>query len=140
LNLAALRAMREIFSRIIPRLNLRIARTRISLRISGLTATFLRTDNRGFSSRNSGNKPILRSFRSWGNETMAVKQTHVYRGHAIVHHVFATDETDEKIERFIVSQPGKNHQLATMASLAEAKAKIDTLLAAPMRQFMMNPA
>jgi hypothetical protein len=68
---------------------------------------------------------------------MAVKQTHVYRGHAIVHHVFATDETDEKIERFIVSQPGKNSQLATMPSLDEAKAKIDLLLGAPIRQLMI---
>jgi hypothetical protein len=68
---------------------------------------------------------------------MAVKQTHVYRGHAIVHHVFATDETAEKIERFVVSQPGKNHQLATMSSLADAKAKIDAILGAPIRQLMI---
>jgi hypothetical protein len=62
---------------------------------------------------------------------MATKQTHVYRGHAIVHHVFATDETDEKIERFVVSRPGKNHQLATKATLAEAKATVDEILMAP---------
>jgi hypothetical protein len=68
---------------------------------------------------------------------MAIKQTHVYRGHAIVHHVFATDATDERIERFIVSQPGKNHQLATMPSLAEAKEKIDILLGAPIRQLII---
>jgi hypothetical protein len=69
---------------------------------------------------------------------MAVKQTHVYRGHAIVHHVFATDETDEKIERFIVSQPGKNHQLATMPSLVEAKATIDSLLNSAVRRLVAN--
>jgi len=71
---------------------------------------------------------------------MAVKQTHIYRGHAIIHHVFATDETDEKIERFIVSQPGKNHQVATMPSLALAKATIDEILTAPARRFAMTPA
>jgi hypothetical protein len=69
---------------------------------------------------------------------MAIKQTHVYRGHAIVHHVFATDETDEKIERFIVSQPGKNHQLATMPTLAQAKAIVDELLTAPVRRLVLN--
>lgn len=82
---------------------------------------------------------MVGAFRQWGNETMAVKQTHVYRGHAIVHQVFATDETDEKIERFIVSQPGKNHQVATMATLAEAKATIDSiLLPGPQRRLMAS--
>jgi hypothetical protein len=71
---------------------------------------------------------------------MAIKQTHVYRGHAITHQVFATDETDEKIERFVVSQPGKNHLVATMSTLADAKAAIDQVLLAPMRRLAATPA
>jgi len=58
---------------------------------------------------------------------MAIKQTHIYRGHAIIHHVFATDQTHEKIERFIVNQPGKE-QLCTTSTLALAKASVDEVL------------
>jgi hypothetical protein len=56
---------------------------------------------------------------------MAIKQTHIYRGHAIVHHVFASDQTSEKIEQFIVSRPGKNDNVAKTLSLDAAKAFID---------------
>ena len=71
---------------------------------------------------------------------MAVKQTHIYRGHAIVHHVFATDATDERIERFVVSQPGKNHQVGTLPTLAQAKAMIDEILTGPARRVAMASA
>jgi hypothetical protein len=59
---------------------------------------------------------------------MAIKQTHIYRGHAIVHQVFATDQTVEKFERFVVSQPGKNSQICTRSTLEEAKASVDDLV------------
>ena len=72
-------------------------------------------------------------------DKMAVKQTHIYRGHAIVHHVFATDQTDEKIERFTVSKPGKS-QLCTKSTLMEAKQMVDAVLAGPPRQYMVNSA
>jgi hypothetical protein len=62
---------------------------------------------------------------------MAVKQTHIYRGHAIVHQVFSSDATDDKIERFVVSRPGKASQLCTLPSLEEAKASVDAILAQP---------
>ena len=60
---------------------------------------------------------------------MAIKQTHIYRGHAIVHQVFSSDQTHEKIERFVVGLPGKNNQLSTRHTLADAKASVDELLA-----------
>ena len=59
---------------------------------------------------------------------MALKQTHIYRGHAIVHQVFSSDATEEKIERFVVSCPGKTNNLCTSSSLEEAKASVDALL------------
>jgi hypothetical protein len=69
---------------------------------------------------------------------MALKQTHIYRGHAIIHHVFSTDETDEKIESFTVSQPGKNHNVCTKPTLHEAKATIDELVAARLGTTMQS--
>ena len=74
-----------------------------------------------------------------GNNTLAIKQTHIYRGHAIVHQVFATDATEEKIERFVVSQPGKNSQVSTNTSLMDAKAAVDAILWGGQR-FVMNSA
>ena len=73
---------------------------------------------------------------------MALKQTHIYRGHAIVHQVFSSDETDEKIERFVVSRPGKGGPLCTLPSLQEAKASVDTILAQPLpaASFALNSA
>lgn len=71
---------------------------------------------------------------------MAIKQTHIYRGHAIIHQVFATDQTDEKIERFVVSRPGKNHQVSTNPTLAEAKAAIDAMLSPSQGRFALNSA
>jgi len=59
---------------------------------------------------------------------MAIKQTHIYRGHAIVHQVLTTDQTVEKFERFVVSQPGKNNQICTRSTLAEAKASVDEIV------------
>ncbi|HEY1923123.1 MAG TPA: hypothetical protein VGG44_10275 [Tepidisphaeraceae bacterium] len=77
---------------------------------------------------------------------MPIKQTHIYRGHAIVHQVFATDLSDDKIEQFIVSQPGKHKNLCTMDSLDEAKAAVDERLATPTattapaaRRYALNP-
>jgi surfactin synthase thioesterase subunit len=70
---------------------------------------------------------------------MAVKQTHIYRGHAIVHHVFATDQTDEKIERFAVSKPGQS-QLGAKSTLAEAKQMVDAIFAAPARPYVVSSA
>jgi len=70
---------------------------------------------------------------------MAIKQTHIYRGHAIVHQVFATDQTIEKLERFIVSQPGKNSQVCTRPTLADAKASVDEILA-PRDRFITTSA
>jgi thymidine phosphorylase len=64
---------------------------------------------------------------------MAIKQTHIYRGHAIVHQVFTTDETSEKIERFVVSQPGKHSATSTKPTLAEAKAWVDEILSSQER-------
>jgi len=79
---------------------------------------------------------MLRSFHLEGR-LMALKQTHIYRGHAIVHHVFATDQTDEKIERFTVSVPGKS-QLCTTSTLTEAKQSVDEFLSMPTRRYAMN--
>lgn len=73
---------------------------------------------------------------------MALKQTHIYRGHAIMHQVFSSEETEDKIERFVVSRPGKQNQLCTKSSLDEAKASVDALFAqapAPGR-YAMNSA
>ncbi len=70
---------------------------------------------------------------------MAVKQTHIYRGHAIVHHVFATEQAHEKIERFEVSVPGKS-QLCTKSTLVEAKQSVDAILTTPPRQYAVNSA
>jgi len=56
---------------------------------------------------------------------MAVKQTHFHRGFAIVHQVFATEQTEEIFERFAVSYIGKPQQLFSKPTLAEAKAAID---------------
>lgn len=71
---------------------------------------------------------------------MAIKRTHIYRGHAIVHHIYATDQTDEKIERFIVGLPGKNNQLWTKETLADAKASVDDILAPRDRYIIMDSA
>jgi hypothetical protein len=71
---------------------------------------------------------------------MAIKRTHIYRGHAIVHHVFATDQTNEKIERFVVGLPGKNNQLSTNSTLAEAQAWIDETLTPRARFIIMESA
>ena len=71
---------------------------------------------------------------------MAVKQTHIYRGHAIVHQVFSSDATEEKIERFVVSCPGKAEQVCTKPSLDEAKASIDALLAPAGGRYALNSA
>ncbi|HEX4054931.1 MAG TPA: hypothetical protein VHX86_11755 [Tepidisphaeraceae bacterium] len=71
---------------------------------------------------------------------MALKQTHIYRGHAILHHVFSTDQTEEKIERFTVSQPGKNHQVCTKPTLHEAKATVDEIVASQLGQFAVRSA
>ena len=73
---------------------------------------------------------------------MAVKQTHIYRGHAIVHQVFSSDATEDKIERFVVSRPGKASHLCTLPSLEEAKASVDALLAqpAPTGRYALNSA
>jgi thymidine phosphorylase len=70
---------------------------------------------------------------------MAIKQTHIYRGHAIVHQVFSSDLTHEKIERFVVGLPGKNNQLSTQTTLADAKASVDELLA-PRNRFITTSA
>jgi len=70
---------------------------------------------------------------------MAIKQTHIYRGHAIVHHVFATDQTHEKIERFIVSQPGKG-QLTTAPTLDAARASVDQILTESGQRYTANSA
>jgi hypothetical protein len=70
---------------------------------------------------------------------MAIKRTHIYRGHAIVHHVFATDETHEKIEQFIVSKPGKSDRLASALSLEEAQASVDDILT-PGERYVMTSA
>jgi hypothetical protein len=59
---------------------------------------------------------------------MPLKQTHIYRGFAIVHQVFASDQTEDRIERFSVSQPGKGKQICSVATLDEAKRTIDELL------------
>ena len=71
---------------------------------------------------------------------MALKQTHIYRGHAIVHQVFSSDETDDKIEHFVVSRPGKQNHLCTKSSLDEAKASVDALLAPSPARYAMNSA
>jgi hypothetical protein len=74
---------------------------------------------------------------------MALKQTHIYRGHAIVHQVFSSDATEEKIEHFVVSCPGKTNHLFTKTSLDEAKASVDALLTRPGKaagSFAMNSA
>jgi hypothetical protein len=71
---------------------------------------------------------------------MAIKQTHIYRGHAIVHQVFSSDETEDKIEHFIVSRPGKANHLCTMTSLDDAKASVDALLAPAPGRYVMNSA
>ncbi|MGD0541565.1 MAG: hypothetical protein ABSB33_08610 [Tepidisphaeraceae bacterium] len=60
---------------------------------------------------------------------MPIKQTHIYRGHAIVHQVFASDLSEETIERFVVSQPGKNKHICATSTLLEAKAMVDERLA-----------
>lgn len=70
---------------------------------------------------------------------MAIKQTHIYRGHAIVHHVFATDQTHEKIERFIVSQPGRG-QLTTTPTLDGAKAFVDQTVTGSRQLLAARPA
>lgn len=70
---------------------------------------------------------------------MAIKQTHIYRGHAIVHQVFGSDLTSEKIEQFIVSCPGKNERVSAAYSLAAAKATIDQLLA-PRDEYLSTSA
>jgi len=73
---------------------------------------------------------------------MALKRTHIYRGHAIVHQVFSSDATEEKIERFVVSCPGKANHICTKHSLEEAKASVDALFlptAAP-ATYAMNSA
>ena len=69
-----------------------------------------------------------------------IKQTHIYRGHAIVHQVFTTDATEDKIERFVVTQPGKNRDICTTATLHEAKASVDALLARRSGTFAMRSA
>jgi hypothetical protein len=56
---------------------------------------------------------------------MPVKQTYFHRGFAIVHQVFATEQTEEIFERFAVSYIGKPQQLYCKPTLAEAKAAID---------------
>jgi hypothetical protein len=71
---------------------------------------------------------------------MAIKRTHIYRGHAIVHQVFTTDQTDEKIEHFVVGLPGKNNRLFTKTSLADAQASVDDLLAPRDRYIIMDSA
>jgi hypothetical protein len=71
---------------------------------------------------------------------LAIKQTHIYRGHAIVHQVFSSDLTHEKIERFVVGMPGKNNQLSTNSTLAEAKAWVDETLTPRQRFIIMESA
>jgi len=70
---------------------------------------------------------------------MAIKQTHFYRGHSIVHHVYSSDLTDDKIERFIVGVPGQNNQLSAQTTLQAAKATVDDLLM-PRSRFIMASA
>jgi thymidine phosphorylase len=70
---------------------------------------------------------------------MAIKQTHIYKGHAIVHQVFATDQTSEIFERFVVSQPGKQNNVCIRSTLADAKASVDQIVA-PREQYVSTPA
>jgi hypothetical protein len=69
---------------------------------------------------------------------MPIKQTHIYRGHAIVHQVFASDLSEDKIERFVVSQPGKHNNICAALSLAEAKAIVDERLAPAAARYAIN--
>jgi hypothetical protein len=62
---------------------------------------------------------------------MPIKRTHMYRGFAIVHEVYASDHADEKYERFTVSRAGSRQQLCFTHSLAEAQAKVDNAVGEP---------
>ena len=119
-----------------PRLNLRTPIIQITGRINGLIPGRSGLVEAPIRSSISDNRPMLRSFYLEGR-LMALKQTHIYRGHAIVHHVFATDQTDEKIERFTVSVPGKS-QLCTKSTLTEAKQSVDEILTTPARRYALN--
>jgi hypothetical protein len=69
---------------------------------------------------------------------MPIKQTHIYRGHAIVHQVFASEVAEETIERFVVSQPGKHHHICTASTLQEAKAVVDERVAPAATRYAVN--
>jgi hypothetical protein len=69
---------------------------------------------------------------------MPIKQTHIYRGHAIVHKVFGSEISEETIEQFVVSQPGKHNQICAAQSLAEAKAAVDERLAPAASRYAVN--
>jgi hypothetical protein len=71
---------------------------------------------------------------------MPIKQTHIYRGHAIVHQVFASDQTEETIERFVVGRPGKNNNLCDKPTLMEAKATVDAMVEAGSLGFAVRSA
>jgi hypothetical protein len=69
---------------------------------------------------------------------MPIKQTHIYRGHAIVHQVFASEVAEETIERFVVSQPGKQKHICAASTLDEAKAVVDERLAPAAARYAVN--
>jgi hypothetical protein len=69
---------------------------------------------------------------------MPIKQTHIYRGHAIVHQVFASDLSEDTIERFVVSQPGKTKHVCTTSTLDEAKAIVDERLSPAAARFALD--
>jgi hypothetical protein len=69
---------------------------------------------------------------------MPIKQTHIYRGHAIVHQVFDSELSEETIEQFVVSQPGKHKHICAAESLDEAKAAVDERLAPVATRYAAN--
>ncbi|MGD0461380.1 MAG: hypothetical protein ABSB74_02720 [Tepidisphaeraceae bacterium] len=71
---------------------------------------------------------------------MPIKRTHIYRGHAIVHQVFVSDLTEDTIERFLVSQPGKHKHICATSTLLEAKALVDERLAPSTASYAVDSA
>jgi hypothetical protein len=65
---------------------------------------------------------------------MPIKRTHMYRGFAIVHEFYASDEPDANYERFVISRAGSRQPICHTHSLAEAQAKVDQALGAPAAQ------
>ncbi|MGD1277311.1 MAG: hypothetical protein ABR964_08820 [Tepidisphaeraceae bacterium] len=61
---------------------------------------------------------------------MPVKRTYFHRNFAIVHRVFATDQSEATLDQFIVNKVGESNQLFAKATLEEAKLAIDELIAA----------